>query len=174
MPNDINSRMEDMSFAYVKALCAQKGYTLNKAERDNDGIDATIECKGLPAEDCTMMSCKMDVQLKATHSNSRFYTLNNGDYRFVLESKNYNHLVQNKRMIQLILIVFHMDPNQSNWLDHSKNSLKITKCAYWLSLIGKAPINNTSSITVTIPKENILSPDELERLIIKVAKEETL
>jgi hypothetical protein len=101
----------------------------------------------------------MDIQLKATHSDSHFYVSDNGDYRFVLESKNYNHLMQDKRMIQLILIVFHMDPEPSNWLDHSEDALKIT---------------NTSSITATIPKENVLSPDELERLIIKVAKEETL
>ncbi len=172
MPNDVNARMEDMNFAYVQALCAQKGYTLNKAERDNDGVDATIECKGYPADGCTLRSSRIDVQFKATHSRLR--KLDNGDCRFELEAKNYNQLVQDDRFVRLILIVLHMDSELSNWLEHSEDALKITKCAYWVSFTGQIPTNNTSTITVTIPQKNVLSPEELERLMIKVAKGETL
>jgi hypothetical protein len=172
MPNDINARMEDMNFAYVKALCAQKGYTLNKVERDNDGVDATIECKGFPATGCVSRSSKIDVQFKATHSKLR--KLDNGDYRFVLEAKNYNQLVQNDRFVRLILIVLHMDSELSNWLEHSEDALKITKCAYWAIFAGQPSTGNKTTITVTIPQQNVLSPDELERLMIKVAKGETL
>ena len=46
MPNTLQESMEDVSFAYMQALCAYNGYTISKAERDNDGVDATIKCKG--------------------------------------------------------------------------------------------------------------------------------
>lgn len=47
MPNTLQESMEDVSFAYMQALCAYNGYTLSKVERDNDGVDATIRCKGI-------------------------------------------------------------------------------------------------------------------------------
>ena len=39
MPNTLQESMEDVSFAYMQALCAYNGYTLSKVERDNDGVD---------------------------------------------------------------------------------------------------------------------------------------
>lgn len=47
MPNTLQESMEDVSFAYMQALCAYNGYTISKAERDNDGVDATISAKGI-------------------------------------------------------------------------------------------------------------------------------
>lgn len=55
-----------------------------------------------------------------------------------------------------------------------KSALKVTKCAYWVSLKNNQPTNNGSSITVVIPKENILSCECLKKLMIKVSKEEEL
>ena len=56
MPNSIQIRQEDMSIAYLTALCAANGYTLMKEEHDNDGVDRTIKCKGKPDEACVRKS----------------------------------------------------------------------------------------------------------------------
>lgn len=172
MPNTLQESMEDVSFAYVQGLCACNGYTISKVERDNDGIDATIKCKGYPSEGCLKYSPTLDIQLKASYVKLK--PKKNGDLTFVLETKNYNNLVIGNRMTPIILVVLHMDKDKSKWVKHSKTSLKITKCAYWLNLKNSQPTNNGTSITVVIPKENILSCSSLKKLMIKVAKEDNL
>lgn len=174
MPNTLQESMEDVSFAYMQALCAYNGYTLSKAERDNDGVDATIKCKGYPCNpsDCRRRSPIIDIQLKASYVKLK--EKKNGDYSFILEAKNYNNLVMNDRMTPIILVVLHMDKDRKKWVKHSKSTLKVTKCAYWVSLKNNQPTNNGSSITVVIPKQNILSCECLKKLMIKVAKEEEL
>lgn len=93
---------------------------------------------------------------------------------FILETKNYNNLIIGNRMTPIILVVLHMDKDRNKWVKHSNAALKITKCAYWVNLKSNQPTNNGASITVVIPKENILSCTSLKKLMIKVAKEENL
>lgn len=174
MPNTPQERMEDVSFAYMQALCAYNGYTLSKAERDNDGVDATIKCKGYPCDlpDCKRRSPIIDIQLKA--SFVKLKVKKNGDYSFILEAKNYNNLVMSDRMTPIILVVLHMHKDRMKWVRHSTSALKITKCAYWVNLKNCQPTNNGTSITIVIPKNNILSCENLKKLMIKVSKEEEL
>ncbi|WP_448790856.1 DUF4365 domain-containing protein [Bacteroides graminisolvens] len=173
MPNTLQESMEDVSFAYMQGLCAYNGYTISKAERDNDGVDATIKCKGYPIEtSCKLCSPSIDIQLKASYAKIK--QKRNGDLIFVLETKNYNNLIMDDRMIPIILVVLHMDKERKKWVKHSKSALKITKCAYWVNLKNHQPTNNGSSISVIIPKENILSCECLKKLMIKVSKEEEL
>ena len=172
MPNTLQESMEDVSFAYMQGICAYNGYTISKVERDNDGIDATIKCKGYPAEGCLRYSPTLDIQLKASYVKLK--RKKNGDLTFILETKNYNNLIIGIRMTPIILVVLHMDKDRNKWVKHSNAALKITKCAYWVNLKSNQPTNNGASITVVIPKENILSCTSLKKLMIKVAKEENL
>mgnify|MGYP003294334534 CR=1 FL=1 len=68
MPNQKSLMMEDMSVAFVQALCAANGYSISKCNHDNDGWDLSIECKGRPAEDSIMYSPAIQVQLKSSYS----------------------------------------------------------------------------------------------------------
>lgn len=170
--NTMQERMEDLSFAYVKALSAENGYTLAKVELDNDGIDATISCKGFPAVGCRMLSPRFDIQLKASYG--RVTVKKNGDISFVLEAKNYNNLVPSNRMIPAILVLLHMPKDENKWVKHTKQCLKITKCAYWVSLKHLKVTRNKHSVTITIPKGNVLTGSELKRIMIKVSNGEEL
>ncbi|MCR5497130.1 MAG: DUF4365 domain-containing protein [Paludibacteraceae bacterium] len=173
MPNPIQIRQEDMSVAYLTALCAANGYTLMHEEHDNDGVDKTIKCKDKPAENCLMKSPKLDVQLKSCFSKHiRFNS--NGDICYDLESKNYNVLVDNERITPIILIVLHMHDDENLWIEQTPDYLKITKCAYWISLVGEPSTNNSTTKTITIPASNVLSKDTLRNIMIKVANNEKL
>ena len=44
MPNPKQTMMEDMSIAFVRALCAANGYSISSCEHDNDGFDMEINC----------------------------------------------------------------------------------------------------------------------------------
>ena len=174
MPNTPQESMEDVSIAYMQGLCAYNGYTLSIERRDNDGVDITIKCKGYPSttSGCLKYSPTLDIQLKS--SFARFKQKRNGDITFILESKNYNNLVIGDRMTPIILVVLHMDRDRKKWVKHSRVALKITKCAYWVNLKNCQPTNNGSNITIAIPKDNILSCENLKKLMIRVSKEEEL
>ncbi len=174
MPNTLQESMEDVSFAYMQGLCAYNGYTLSVAQRDNDGVDITVKCKGYPSEisGCLKFSPTLDIQLKS--SFVKLKPKKNGELTFILETKNYNNLIIGNRMTPIILVVLHMDRDRKKWVKHSNSALKITKCAYWVNLKNRQPTTNGTSVTVVIPKENILSCQSLKSLMIKVSKEEEL
>ena len=173
MPNPIQIRQEDMSIAYLTALCAANGYTLMKEEHDNDGVDRTIKCKGKPDETCIRKSPKLDVQLKACYSNHiRINT--DGSINYDLEAKNYNILVDEERITPIILVLLHMHEDERLWIDQTPDYMKITKCAYWVSLTGQPPTENITTKTITIPASNILSKESLKAIMVKVANNQCL
>lgn len=173
MPNTQQERMEDISTAYVKAVAAKCGYTYEIVGRDNDGVDGSFQCKGFPAPvGCLRRSPSIDIQLKSTYA--RITKTPNGDYKFKLESHNYNILTQNDRMTPIILVVLHMQRDENKWVQHCNRYLKITKCAYWMSFSGMNVTQNRTSITVTIPQENVFSPDALTQLMIRVSNNEEI
>ena len=174
MPNPIQTKMEDMSVAYLTALCANNGFTLMKEEHDNDGVDRTVKCTGKPSIDCKRKSPKLDVQLKSAYSPSNIKKNPDGSISFKLEVKNYNILVDTERITPIILVVLYMCEDENQWLEQTTDYLKIKKCAYWISLEGWDPSENKDKITITIPANHILSKESLHELMMKVANEEKL
>ena len=65
MPNQQTIKMEDMSEAYLRALCAANGYSIDRVSHDNDGVDVTVKCKGKVDNDSTYYSLSLDIQLKS-------------------------------------------------------------------------------------------------------------
>lgn len=43
---------------------------------------------------------------------------------------------------------------------------------YWMDFSSNTPSSNLETITVTIPKSNVVSPDTLLEILTKIAKEE--
>lgn len=87
MPNQQSLKMEDMSEAYLRALCAANGYNVTRGGHDNDGYDVMIDCKGKVAEDSIVYSPKVEVQLKSSYS--KIVENEDGSITYPLEVKNY-------------------------------------------------------------------------------------
>ena len=67
---------------------------------------------------------------------------------------------ENGKLIPLILIVFVIPDNRNEWLSLDNNKLILKKCAYWYEVPeGSIHSSNSVSITIEIPKTNILTPD---------------
>lgn len=171
MPNGQSLKMEDMSEAYVRALCAVNGFSVTKANHDNDGVDITIHCKGDVVPDSKWHSPSLDIQLK---SSSQITEHEDGSISYPLEVKNYKWLIDSRRCTPIILVVLHMHPDEKLWVDQTTDWLKITKCAYWLSLKGWPETDNTSTVTITIPSTNLLTKESLKEIMAKISKEEQL
>ena len=50
----------------------------------------------------------------------------------------------------------------------------LRKCAYWISLKGMQETLNTSTVTINIPRQNLLDPTALVQLMKKVARGEEI
>lgn len=173
MPNVKDLRMEHMSEAFLKALCAVNGYTMTKPTDDNDGVDQEIKCKGWPTDDhTTYQSPRFDVQLKSSYSG--FERKLNGELTYKLRAKNYNDLVATNRATPLILVVLMMYESIEEWTEQTEDYLKITKCAYWVNLQGEEPTNNTGTKTIVIDENKLLTAESLKELMIRASKGEKL
>ncbi|MBW4599024.1 MAG: DUF4365 domain-containing protein [Calothrix sp. FI2-JRJ7] len=53
-------------------------------------------------------------------------------------------------------------------------SLCLKRCAYWLSLRGRPPLEKQTTITVEIPRQNIFSPNALKTIMERIAAGENL
>lgn len=172
MPNTKQENMEQMSYAYISALCARNGFSFVKPTPDNDGVDLIIQCKGKPDPGCRGTSPSLHAQLKASYAN--VIPQEDGGIKYRLEAKNYNILVDESRITPIILIVLWMEQDENDWLECTKNYLKLTKCAFWVSLKGLPPTENAGTKTITIPSDNWLTCDSLKELMIKACNREEL
>lgn len=161
-----------MSEAYLRALCAANGYTIDKREHDNDGIDIGVVCSDKVADDSILESTELKIQLKSSYANITAH--DDGSITYKLEVKNYKSLISTKRMIPLILVVFHMSREEAEWIEQTTDWLKIKKCAYWISLKGKPNTDNTEKISIRIPATNLLTKESLKEIMWKVSKMEEL
>ena len=85
-----------------------------------------------------------------------------------MEAKNYNDLVRTDIGTPRILIVYSMPKDQEEWINTSKEFMILKKCAWWLSLKGLAPTENRSKKRIKIPENNLLTSQELLKLINRV------
>lgn len=172
MPNQQSIRMEDMSEAYLRALCAANGYSIDRCCHDNDGVDVTVKCKGKVADESVYFSPALDIQLKSSYSKIKEHE--DGSITYSLEVKNYKSLIDTHRMIPLILVVFQMYNDENLWIEQTSDWLKITKCAYWICLKGHPDTTNTSTVSIDIPAQNLLTKDSLKRIMLRISKQEAL
>lgn len=172
MPNTQQLKMEDMSEAYLRALCAANGFTIDKREHDNDGVDIGLVCKDKVAADSVLVSTELKIQLKSSFAN--IIEHEDGSITYKLEVKNYKSLISTNRMVPLILVVFHMPHEEAHWIEQTSDYLKIKKCAYWISLKGRPDTDNTEKISIRIPAKNILTQDSLKDIMYKLSKTEEL
>src|SRR5687768_6686438 len=89
-------RMEQFSRAYVQAVACAAGFKLAESQVDDDSIDLTLVKRTV---NTPVRSPKLDVQLKATHSECVV-----GDQVvFPLSIKNYNELRAENYLVPRIL-----------------------------------------------------------------------
>ena len=72
-------------------------------------------------------------------------------------------------LVLRILVILVVPKNIENWLEQSDQQTIVKHCAYWASIRGKPPTQNTNTVRVSIPQVNRLTPNELRRLMQIVA-----
>ncbi|KYO53443.1 DUF4365 domain-containing protein [Tistrella mobilis] len=147
-------REEALSRAYVSAIAARAGYTIAVQDFDRDGIDLQIKAGGA-------MLPSLDLQLKAT---THLREGADGDFRYALRKRNYD-LLRCPTLVPRILLVLALPEDEGDWLSVSEEQLILRRCAYWVSLKNATAVENTTAVTITIPRTNRLDVGELKRLM---------
>jgi hypothetical protein len=170
MAMDSNSRKELFSYAYVKAVAAVAGYSVQEKTRAMDyaGQDLTIE---LPGELAGTLFPRFDAQVKCTSSPD---VIKENSINFPLPVNNYDKLRNSDVLVPHILIVVLVPEEFRDWMSVSEEQIVLKKCGYWVSLKGMPATQNRNTVTVALPRTNLLTPDNLTQIMEKIAKGEEL
>jgi len=158
---------EELSVSYTKAVSASAGMTCDTRYRDY-GIDGSInDIVYIPSRKKYRESgFAIDFQLKST------VTADIVDDKVIydLEVKNYRDLIDSEVGRQRILILYVLPEEKNEWVVVSPEETVLKKCAYWCSLMGLQDVENTAKVRVKIPITQLLTSDELKR-IMNIIKE---
>lgn len=155
-----NHRQEALCRAYVQAVAALAGVGTSKPEPDY-GIDLLLREIAILNGQYQDTSVQIDLQLRATTRASMTETA----LVYDLDVNTYNKLRILSTGSPRILIVQVLPETEDEWLSQSQDQLSIRHCAYWLSLEGAPPTTASHSVRVTIPLENIFSPESVHTLL---------
>ena len=164
---DLNKQKEQFSIAYVRAVIAAAGYNVYKMEVDEDSVDLGIAATAsldLP------LRPRLDLQLKCTAAEG---VLDDEFIHFPLKVKNYGDL-SNIGLVPQALVVVLVPTEVEDWLTQTEEQLVLRRCAYWLSLLGHSPVNNTESVTVRIPRAQQFTPLAVQDMMRRINDGEDL
>jgi len=167
-----NDVKEQLSVAYVQAVAARAGFSVERVLVDRDSVDLKVCGRGWMGGGATLSSPELGIQLKAT---SRPVDLAGGTERFsfALSRKNYNDLVR-ATLVPRILVVVVMPESEAEWLTLTPEALTLRRCAYWKSLRGAAPTENGTGQAVHLSRARSFTHESLRELLGKVSREEEL
>ena len=86
----------------------------------------------------------------------------------------YDDLRVNNAMAPRLLIVVVLPAREEDWLVHTEEDLRLRRSGYWHSLAGRPATSNTSSVSVTIPRTQVLDTTQLRALMDRANRGEPL
>lgn len=153
---------EDLSRAYLRAICAKAEAVFNLHERDEDGTDVDIN-KNVVNDDGICVISNIKVQLKSTSSN-KFYKETETEIIYKAKAKCYNDLIR-KRATPLYLFLLILPEDEEECVLFSVDQLILKKCMYWVKLEHSSNIATKDFVDISIDKEHYLSPEALNEIL---------
>ena len=168
---DDSKKKEQLSIAYISAVCAKAGVLFNTSKNDEDSMDATLSLN-LILDDGSTYSSRIAVQLKSTSSLTQ-YSEDNNHIRYKLAVKNYNDLCRRSSFPQFLFLLI-LPEDEGLWLKWSEEELILRGRMYWQHFEPGNKTDNSDRVTVTLPKRNAISIDSIVELMKMVAMEEII
>lgn len=151
---DLNARQEQFGNAFLLAVAAVAGFAAAKPGTDHDSIDWTLSSR-LPRRP------KLDIQMKSTRADDG----QGPAIRFPLRRKNYDDLILTDVSCPRLLVLVLVPSDVAHWTAQTPEQLVLRRCGYWLSLAGLPPSDNESTVTVSVPRVNVLTAAALTGLM---------
>ncbi|MEG4252035.1 DUF4365 domain-containing protein [Microcoleus sp. Pol10D4] len=161
---DINQQKEQFSNIYLQAVTTVAGYSLYKPLVDDDSVDWGVAAKGGTG---AIRAPHLALQLKCT---SKRNIQDDNSIRYPLKLKNYDDLRMDNFAIPRILVVVLIPETPEGWLTQPETELCIRGCGYWISLRGKRKTQNTSTVTVPIPRTHQFTVAALQSIMERISQ----
>jgi hypothetical protein len=160
----------ELSYAYLHVIASRIGVECEKSEcvSDNHAVDARLHVLERMATDSQLARFSVEVQLK---SASRELTENDLQFSYPLPRNQYDHLRATESNSPLILILFVMPHDATEWISQNPEALTTRKCAYWKSLYGANAVT-VDKPTIHVPKTNVVSVEGLRSLLGRFSRRE--
>lgn len=158
---DLAQQKEKFSDAYLHAIAAVAGYGLAKPNPDTDSVDWILSARGVGD---TTRRPRLEVQLKCSAQE----LLRETHLHFPLEIKNYNDLRHPDPFTPCMLVVVAVPENVYEWTAQSETEMSMRRCGYWMSLRGAPDTTNTATVTVRLPRTQILTPESLRTIVRRI------
>ena len=159
---DLAQKKQEFSKAYVKAVAAACGYATQEPSVDDDSVDLGLAARGGGG---TVRSPRLDLQLKCTARD----VVGDETVNFPLEMKNYEELRPVNYLVPRILIVVVVPDDVAQWINHTENELLMRHCGYWYSLRGMPFSENTTTVTVNIPRTQVFDVPSVSEMMERIS-----
>lgn len=166
---DISAKKEELSICYISALCTQAGISYDTIRHDDTSTDGLIQ-KRIMLDEKIGYDTHLRVQLKSTSSTS-MHKDNDSVISYVLKVKNYNDMCR-RTTTPIILALLVLPEDERSWVKLTDEELLIKGRMYWTEFSDHTPSDNKGSITVKIDKQNLLTPESLQTILEKIARED--
>jgi hypothetical protein len=159
---ELNQRKELFSKAYVRAVAAVAGCSVDQPEDDYDSTDLRLKARIIEG---AVSYPQLDLQLKCTSRD----VIDADCIRYPLILKNYNDLRINCQVPRILVVVL-VPENIAEWLEQSEQQMSIRYCAYWVSLRGFPATGNIKSVTVELPRSNLFTVEAIESMMQRISQ----
>jgi hypothetical protein len=163
----INQRKEQFSRAYIHAVASVAGYALYEPYVDDDSIDCGLAARGAAGN---FYSPRVELQLKSSSRN----IVKKDRIVFPLGIKNYNDLRVENVLVPRILVVVIVPKEIDYWLSQTEEEMCFKHCAYWRSLSGMGEPKNSTSINVSLLRDQQFTVDALIGMMERIGRGEAL
>lgn len=146
--------------SFVRVLASAAGLVASKADLDMMGVDFTLS---YPGSRGTTRFPMIDVQVKSWSQ-----TMGTDDaWHYPMRVSHYNDLAGDGYSIPRYLFLVLVPGKVNQYTDADVDALRLYHSGYWASLADQAPIDirQQQSITVHVPKRNLLTVEALRGLI---------
>ncbi|WP_031027081.1 DUF4365 domain-containing protein [Streptomyces albus] len=155
----------DFGEQFVRALAAAANLDASRRDLDRVGVDWQLGYLGRAG---TLRYPSIDVQVK-------FWSKPTGSadaWHYPLEIKNYNWLAGRDWQLPRFLFLVIAPDDPQLWTDVTDDRFLLRHAAYWASFHGCDPVPpKDSTLTVHVPKANLLTVKELNGLFSESFRE---
>jgi hypothetical protein len=143
---------------FVRALAASAGLVVSRPDLDVMGEDFTI---GYPGRRGSLRHPKIDVQVKSWSNPVGTHTV----WRYRMRAHHYNELAGHQFYLPRYLFLVIVPADVEHYTQVEANSLRLHHAGYWASFATAARAENAQTITVDVPKSNLLTAESLRALL---------
>lgn len=128
---------------------------------DDNSVDLGLAARGGTGP---ILSPRLELQLKCTSRD----VVEENFLRYPLKLKNYNDS-RISTLVPRILVVVLVPDNLADWLHQREEELCLRCCGYWVSLREMSETQNSSTVTVELPRLNRFTVEALQSILQRIS-----